>query len=270
MFRTILVLIVFLGLTGAASADPVAVNTTTAIALSPPMGFNNWARFQCLPQAPADGRDRAGYSFQDFMLDQGKALVETGLAKAGYRTVVVDDCWMDRGSDGELHGIARWGSYKHPSRQPGFDDDLTKYIAALHKLGLQGGLYNTSGKTTCQRVAAGDQDHQVGDAARFAKWGVDVLKLDNCGALDGELPALFRQMSDALGRATVHTDRKILFDESGPAQYAPTDPTSRTARRDSPGLEGARSALGPGSWRRLSSGEALLRRGVYDRDDSVI
>jgi len=213
-----------LGLSGPVSADPRALNTNAPIALTPPMGFNNWARFQCLPQAPLDGRDRASYSFQDFMFDQGKALVATGLAAAGYRTVVVDDCWMERGKDGELHGIAHWGSYKHPSSQPGFDGDLSGYVSALHGLGLKAGLYNTAGTTTCQRVAAGEEGHQARDAERFAHWGVDFLKLDNCGASDAELPGLFRQMAEALGKATAESPRKILFDESAPAQYAPTDP----------------------------------------------
>ena len=207
-----------------ARADTVAANTDAPVAATPPMGFNNWARFQCLPQAPLDGRDRAGYGFQDFMLDQGKALVSTGLAKAGYRTVVVDDCWMERGEDGRLRGISYWGSYKHPSKQPGFDRDLTGYMDALHRMGLKGGVYNTSGKTTCQLVAAGEADHQDIDAASYARWGVDFLKLDNCGADDPELPGLFRQMGEALGRATAHGSRKILFDESAPAQYDPTDP----------------------------------------------
>lgn len=220
----ILALVLVLGDSGVARADPVAENTKAPVALTPPMGFNNWARFQCLPQAPLDGRDRATYGFADFMLDQGKALVATGLASAGYRTVVVDDCWMARGADGELHGIAHWGSYKHPSAQPGFDDDLTGYMTALHGLGLKGGVYNTSGKTTCQRVAAGEEGNQDRDAARFARWGVDFLKLDNCGASDDEIPGLFRQMARALGRATIDGTRPILFDESAPAQYAPSDP----------------------------------------------
>ncbi len=205
-------------------ADTVAANTNTPIAATPPMGFNNWARFQCLPQAPLDGRPQASYGFQDFMLDQGEALVSTGLARAGYDTVVVDDCWMERGEDGRLRGIAHWGSFKHPSRQPGFDRDLTAYLAILHRMGLKGGVYNTSGKTTCQRVEAGEAGHQDVDATTFAAWGVDFLKLDNCGADDPELPGLFRQMGEALGRATAHGPRKILFDESGPAQYDPTDP----------------------------------------------
>jgi len=214
---------------GAVRADPLAANTTTRVALTPPMGFNNWARFQCLPQQPLNGRAAAGYGFQDFLLDQGNALVATGLAGTGYRLIVVDDCWMERADDGGLAGAAHWGSYKHPSGQPGFDRDLTGYISRLHAMGLEGGVYNTAGATTCQRVAAGEAGHQLADAHRFAAWGVDFLKLDNCGASDAELPGLFAATSHALGDATAATNRKILFDESAPAQYAPTDPAKYRA-----------------------------------------
>jgi len=231
MFRRLAVcLTMLLTVTGGAvRADPLAANTTTPIALTPPMGFNNWARFQCLAQPPLDGRDRSTYGFQDFMLEQGKALVATGLARAGYRAVVVDDCWMERGDDGALHGVARWGSYKHPSGQPGFERELTGYMTQLHALGLRSGVYNTAGAATCQRVAAGEAGHQDADARRFVAWGVDFLKLDNCGASDAELPGLFAAMSHALGEATAGADRKILFDESAPAQYAPTDPAKYRA-----------------------------------------
>jgi alpha-galactosidase len=212
-------------LSGVAEGATVAANTTLPIASTPPMGFNNWARFQCQAQAPINGRPGASYGFQDFMLDQASALVATGLSDAGYRTLVVDDCWMgERGKDGVLHGISHWGSFRHPTAQPGFNNELSAYVGALHAKGLKAGLYNTAGTTTCQRVAAGEQGHQSEDAKHYAQWGVDFLKLDNCGAADGELPGLFRQMGSALGAATAHNDRKILFDESAPAQYAPTDP----------------------------------------------
>lgn len=233
MRKYLAVIPAILGLCSAppANADRVAANTRVPIASTPPMGFNNWARFQCVAQRPLDGRDPRNYGFQDFMLDQAQAMVSTGLAAAGYRTVVVDDCWMERGSDGDLRGIARWGSYKHPSLQPGFDADLTRYAAKLHALGMHVGVYNTAGTTTCQGVAAGEEGHQRRDASRFAAWGVDFLKLDNCGASDAELPALFRTMGEALGDAGAASGKPILFDESAPAQYAPTDPEKyRTMR----------------------------------------
>ncbi|PYD75173.1 hypothetical protein CFR71_10615 [Novacetimonas pomaceti] len=210
---------------GGASADPVAANTPVPLALSPPMGFNNWARFMCVPQAPLDGRNPQKYSFQDFMTDQGRGLVSTGLARVGYKTVVVDDCWMQRDGDGQLYGASHWSSPRHGnSTQPGFARDLTPYVADLHRMGLLAGVYNTSGALTCERVPSGEAGHQNDDARKFSGWGVDFLKLDNCGAPETSLEGLFGQMGHALGAATAHSDRKILFDESAPAEFGPTDP----------------------------------------------
>ncbi|GEN65170.1 alpha-galactosidase [Acetobacter oeni] len=208
-----------------ARADEIAASSTTPLAATPPMGFNNWARFTCVPQAPPGGGDARHYSFQTFMTDQGRAMTASGLAKAGYRTLVTDDCWMERRPDGNLHGASHWTSPRHHGgEQPGFDDDLTAYVATLHRMGLLAGLYNTSGYLTCEYVPSGEAGHQTQDARKFARWGVDFLKLDNCGAPETSLPGLFRAMGDALGAATAGSARKILFDESAPAEFAPSDP----------------------------------------------
>ncbi|WDD92346.1 alpha-galactosidase [Burkholderia sp. FERM BP-3421] len=211
-----------LWLSHAAYADPVAANTNTPLSLTPPMGFNDWARFQCVPQAPLDGSARAGYSFQRFMLDQAEAMRGTGLVSAGYTMLMVDDCWMMRNGAGQIQGATRWGG----SQQPGFDPDLGAYATSVHGAGMLVGLYNTSGAKTCQGVAAGEQGYQQQDAQTYAAWGVDALKLDNCGATGNATPQqLFKQMADALGQATAGSPRKILFDESAPAGYGPGGPS---------------------------------------------
>ncbi|MDN7498764.1 alpha-galactosidase [Burkholderia gladioli] len=202
-----------------AHADAVAANTSTPLAATPPMGFNNWARFQCTAQAPIDGSARANYSFQHFMLDQAEAMRATGLVASGYTLLWVDDCWMSRSGSGQIQGAARWGG----SQQPGFDPDLGAYASAVHAKGMLAALYNTSGAKTCQGVAAGEQGHQLQDAQTYVAWGVDALKLDNCGAVDNATPQqLFKQMADALGQASAGSARKILFNESAPAGYGPT------------------------------------------------
>ncbi|OWY37781.1 hypothetical protein CEK28_15260 [Xenophilus sp. AP218F] len=193
-----------------------------SLAPVPPMGFNNWARFQCVPQAPLNGGKQETYSFQQFMTDQGRALYDSGLSAAGYKTVVVDDCWMTRNAAGYLHGNPSWNG----SRQPGFDYELTGYVNALHNLGLSVGVYNTAGAKTCQGVRAGAQGHQLADAASYAYWGVDFLKLDNCGSEGGvSTETLDAQMAAAL--KTVK--RPILFDPSLPAAYGPDQPEKYTA-----------------------------------------
>lgn len=188
----------------------------------PPMGFNNWARFQCVPQKPLDGSNPAAYSFQRFMEDQGRALHDSGLSAAGYKTVVVDDCWMMRNSQGYLHGNPKWSG----SQQPGFDYELTDYMNTLHNLGLLGGVYNTAGAKTCQGEKAGAQGHQQADANSYAFWGVDFLKLDNCGAEGGvSTETLDKQMQAALKNVS----RPIVFDPSLPAGQYPQSPAKYTA-----------------------------------------
>jgi alpha-galactosidase len=51
-----------------------------ALALTPPMGFNNWNAFGCDVSAT--------------LIEQtADVLVSSGLAAAGYRYVNIDDCW---------------------------------------------------------------------------------------------------------------------------------------------------------------------------------
>lgn len=197
--------------------DAHAQQQPVPLAQVPPMGFNDWARFQCTPQAPLNGGNQATYSFQQFMEDQGQALYDSGLSAVGYRTVVVDDCWMVRNSAGYLHGDPKWAG----SSQPGFDYELTSYMSTLHNLGLLGGVYNTAGAATCQGAQAGAQGHQQVDANSYAYWGVDFLKLDNCGATGNvDVGTLDKQMQAALKTEK----RPILFDPSLPAGYSPDQP----------------------------------------------
>ena len=76
------------------------------LALTPPMGWNDWSYYQCTID-------------ENLIVDQAKALVSTGLAAAGYDTVTTDDCWMAQtprgrrqpaGRPGQVparHGLAR-------------------------------------------------------------------------------------------------------------------------------------------------------------------
>jgi alpha-galactosidase len=205
------------GGSGSAAADSVAANTNAPVGVKPMMGFNDWARFTCSAQARLDGT-RDGYSFQQFLEDQAKAMKDTGLVAAGYTNMTVDDCWMQRNSAGYLHGAATWGG----SSQPGFDWELTAYADYLHSLGMEAGVYSTSGVNTCQGVPAGVMGHEQADANSLAYWGVDSLKLDNCGTTSTNRQQEFTTMAKALNTATANTSRKILFNESAPAGYSPT------------------------------------------------
>ncbi|MFJ8622410.1 ricin-type beta-trefoil lectin domain protein [Kitasatospora sp. NPDC093550] len=243
-----LLLSVALAVTGSALTAPVArandgVSQTAAnhssaaspngpIAATPPMGFNNWARTECRPQAPLDGFPQSGYSFQQYMEDNAKALSDAGLIAAGYKTVTVDDCWMYRNSAGYLHGGLNWGSrtdVRDATKQPGFDYELTAYGAYLHSLGARFGIYETSGTHTCSTVAPtspnlanGSEYHEQADADSFVSWGVDTLKYDNCGTAE-PVQTLDTRMSNALNTAVTNAVNggtptpNVTFNISAPA-----------------------------------------------------
>ncbi|PYC67042.1 hypothetical protein C7C46_30515 [Streptomyces tateyamensis] len=192
-----------------AAAPPAAPSTPAAaplLAATPPMGWNDWAHYQC------------GITEQT-ITGNADALVSSGLAAKGYTTVTVDDCWMagSRDSAGNLvadpvkfpHGMAWLGAY-------------------LHGKGLKFGIYEDAGSSTCGgypgsgRPQGGGADHFVQDAASFAAWGVDYLKLDGCNvyvAAGQSQEAAYRQAYDAQAAALAGSGRAITFSESAPAYF---------------------------------------------------
>ncbi|RAG85496.1 hypothetical protein DN069_11205 [Streptacidiphilus pinicola] len=212
-----------------------AANPGGAIAPVPPMGFNNWARAQCTPQAPLDGSPQINYSFQQYMEDNAKGLSDAGLIAAGYKNVTVDDCWMYRNSSGYLHGALNWGGatdVRNTSTQPGFDSELTNYGSYLHGLGAKFGIYETSGTHTCSTAAPtspnlpnGSEGYEQNDANSFVAWGVDELKYDNCGDQE-PVQTLDTRMSNDLSTAVTNANNagtatpNVMFNISAPAGLA--------------------------------------------------
>ncbi|MFD4674276.1 NPCBM/NEW2 domain-containing protein [Lentzea sp. NPDC058450] len=151
-----------------------------ALALTPPMGFNNW--------------NTTGCDINEQMIrDMADIFVSKGLKDAGYRYVNVDDCWADATRDPATGRLRH-----HPVRFPGGMKALADYV---HTRGLKFGIYTSAGVQTCAKTMPGSLDHEEIDAQTFADWGVDYLKYDNCNN-EGR-PALERytRMRDAL-RAT--------------------------------------------------------------------
>src|ERR1700754_700934 len=85
---------------------------------TPPMGFNNWARFQCNLN-------------QSLFTDTADAMASNGLRDAGYDRLNLDDCWMlhERAANGSL----QWDPEKFPKGIPW----LGEY---LHKKGFHFGV----------------------------------------------------------------------------------------------------------------------------------
>ncbi|HEX7360891.1 MAG TPA: ricin-type beta-trefoil lectin domain protein [Bryobacteraceae bacterium] len=165
------------------------------------MGWNDWAHYQC------------EYTAQT-ILTNARALVKTGLAARGYKTVTIDDCWMqkDRDSQGNLQA--------DPQR---FPQGMKALANAIHSMGLKFGIYEDSGYATCGGFAGsgvpngGGKAHFSQDARLFASWGVDYLKLDGCNVYippgSNKVKARHKAYS-AESAALKATGRPIVFSES--------------------------------------------------------
>ena len=108
------------------------------------------------------------------------ALVETGMAAAGYEYINMDDCWLasTRNASGYL--------MPDPDRFPSGIKYLADYIHSkgTHTpdhhliLGLKFGIYEDVGNTTCEGFPGSDL-HESIDHDTFVSWGVDLLKVNS-------------------------------------------------------------------------------------------
>ena len=156
------------------------------LAKTPPMGWNSWNTFGNRPTDPV-------------IREMADAIVALGLDKAGYKYVVVDDCWSEHDRDPETHRLVA-----HHEKFPNGMKAVADYV---HSKGLKFGMYSCAGMRTCANHP-GSFDHEFLDARTFAEWGVDLLKYDYCfkpSTANG--PLLYRRMGNAL-RAS---GREILF-----------------------------------------------------------
>ncbi|MDT4981994.1 MAG: alpha-galactosidase [Pseudonocardiales bacterium] len=187
---------------GTASAAAAPAPSYNGLALTPPMGFNDWNAFGCNVS-------------QDLVEQTALAMHQNGMQAAGYDYVNIDDCWMNgrnvvgtaakiaAGRDANGHLVA------DPTYFPDGIAALAKYV---HSLGMKLGIYEDIGTATCQGLA-GSYGHEATDAQDFANWGVDYLKYDDC-FLPPQIPptpagyqAAYQVMSDALAA----TGRPIVY-----------------------------------------------------------
>jgi len=153
------------------------------LAKTPPMGWNSWNKFGC------DVSEKLIMQVTDKM-------VSSGMQKAGYEFIVIDDCWqVSRDENGEI--------VVDKDRFPNGMKYLADYI---HSKGLKFGIYSCAGTKTCQGRPGG-RGHEYQDALTYAKWGVDYLKYDWCNTSTQDAKASYSTMRDALYTA----GRPIVF-----------------------------------------------------------
>jgi len=117
---------------------------------------------------------------EDIITAQADAMVNRGLADAGYSYINIDDGFFGgRDNNGDL--------LVQPERFPGGMKALAEYI---HSKGLKAGIYTDAGANTCATywdkdtigVGVGLWGHDEKDLELFLKeWDYDFIKVDWCG-----------------------------------------------------------------------------------------
>lgn len=182
-----------------------------SLSRTPPMGWMSWVAFGCNTDCSTD----AGSCISEWLYrNQTDALVEGGYAQAGYTGIHIDDCWMQKapGQGAQAHGHLVGDKVRFPSGMKALGD----YI---HKRGAKFGLYTAESPTTCADYPA-SAGHEAEDAATFAVWGVDYMKVDGCGD-----PGYYEYGYRAMGAALEASGRSMVYSCSWPAYIGDNEST---------------------------------------------
>lgn len=134
---------------------------------APIMGWSSWNNFRVNID-------------EKLIREQADAMISSGLYKAGYRYINIDDGYFGgRNGDGNL--------LVNPQKFPSGMKSLVDYI---HSKKLKAGIYTDAGENTCGSIydkdlkgaGSGIYGHIDQDCTLFFKdWGFDFLKVDWCG-----------------------------------------------------------------------------------------
>jgi alpha-galactosidase len=155
------------------------------LAPTPPMGWMTWNYY--------------GVNINEKNIrDIADAMVETGMVKAGYKFIMIDDGWQG-GRDNRNRMIPDVAKF------PGGIKVLADYV---HQKGIKLGIYSDAAQLTCAGYTA-SLGFENEDAKTFASWEIDYLKYDYCNAPEDSVTAKtrYKKMSDALNKC----GRNIVF-----------------------------------------------------------
>ncbi len=153
-------------------------------------------------------------------MDQARAMVATGMKKAGYEYVNIDEGWWLGARDGQGNIVVDPKAW--PALAPGErTGDMSNIVRFIHGLGLKAGIYTDAGEDGCSMFPdlgpkyfhTGSEGHYQQDFLQFAKWGFDYVKVDWCGGNKENLdPAVqYAEIARAITRAERITGRKLYF-----------------------------------------------------------
>eukprot|EP01094_Clydonella_sp_ATCC50884_P002197 TRINITY_DN11687_c0_g1_i1.p1 TRINITY_DN11687_c0_g1~~TRINITY_DN11687_c0_g1_i1.p1 ORF type:complete len:425 (-),score=48.40 TRINITY_DN11687_c0_g1_i1:107-1381(-) len=163
------------------------------VARLPPMGWTTWCTDNGIIPCYND------FCNETEVKSVADAMVANGMRDLGYTYLNLDDCWAGpRLANGSV--TADKSRFPSGSLQP-----LADY---LHDRGLLLGVYTDVGEKTCRGDRPGSWGYYEQDAATYAGWGVDLVKMDWCDHPSGfTAEQLYGMMRDALNA----TGRPMLF-----------------------------------------------------------
>ena len=179
----------------ATSTITIPVSAAQPIGMTPPMGWNGYNHFHLNVNAAT-------------VEAAARAIVTSGMKDAGYTYVNLDGGWA-------LHRRTAGGALvPDPTKFPLGIRPVADYV---HSLGLKFGIYTSAGTQNCAGTSAGSYGHYRQDAATFASWSVDYLKLDWCNIPYFDYPAMtHRQVGELLATqmrsAITSSGRAIVYD----------------------------------------------------------
>lgn len=100
-------------------------------------------------------------------------ILTNGLFSAGCNIIVIDDGWM---TSNRVGGALTCDTTKFPGGMQDFANEL-------HTNGFKLCLYTSFGDTTCGGFAATPPRYVQQDVMQFARWGVDIIRVDSCNPL---------------------------------------------------------------------------------------
>jgi hypothetical protein len=194
-------------LLGAGHAWAQMAQSTPAKTPLPPLAWSSWNSFSNTIDS-------------DITMQQARAMVSSGLQKAGYQYINIDEGWWlgDRDAEGNIVvDPKRWPAIA-PGDKPG---DMANIVRYIHSLGLKAGIYTDAGKDGCSMYPdigpayahVGSEGHYEQDFMQFAKWGFDYVKVDWCGGDKENLSAdlQYGEIARAIVRAEEITGTRLYY-----------------------------------------------------------
>ena len=121
-------------------------NYENNVSSTPIMGWSSWNLLR-------------NHIDEDAIYDTAKAMVDSGLAEAGYEYINIDDCWQSsmRDEDGKLQADLE-----------AFPSGIEALCKRVNALGLKLGIYSSNGTLTCEDMPAslGNDDDGSGGRRR--------------------------------------------------------------------------------------------------------